>query len=305
MGPSEHSNLFLKFFELLEEYNFTFVTQNFRILSDEGKAIIAFAKVKNCPHFFCYRHLIEKVGSSTIIGQKTRRLLFQTKVDYYKFALKQALSDVNYMIDIKIINEKQLNKFVKIFDLKVLNDGHVFSNENINYQHALWNREEFGISTCSNHIERLHRSLNEKVEPKHSISSWLLTVMYHITSLQQSFSSNSRKQAKSLISEMKHYAQNHGQCNEICPHACNWNIIYFHGFNINGFPCKHTVLTSSINFVDIQIPEDNSEIYQKTIVEKQIPNWDFSEENRNDTNVIINELKNTSLNIYHEESIRV
>ena len=34
IGPSEHSNLFLEFFDLLEKYNSTFITQKFKILSD-------------------------------------------------------------------------------------------------------------------------------------------------------------------------------------------------------------------------------------------------------------------------------
>ena len=129
-------------------------------------------------------------------------------------------------------------------------------------------------------------------------------MMYQITSLQQNFSLNSRKQAKSIFSNMKKYATNHGQNNIICPFSCNWDTIYSNRFNIANFPCKHTILTSNVEFIDIQIPDDNSEFYHEVIQQKQIQNWLFTENKMKESNMTIDESQNTGLNVYSENSVK-
>ena len=134
--------------------------ENLIILSDEGKAILKFAIHINAIHFLCYRHLIEKMGAFTPIAGVTRRLLFIQSLKLYEDALLQALSDVNALIQNKLVSEAAVNKFIKIFGFE-LKDNVIYKGEATNHKNGLWVRSPFGVSTCSNHIERLHRTLNK------------------------------------------------------------------------------------------------------------------------------------------------
>ena len=73
-------------------------------------------------HFYCFRHLIERVGSFTPISAVTRRLLFIPTLDQYIASLPQAISDVNEFIQNNLVTNNGLQKFASIFNLTIRNN---------------------------------------------------------------------------------------------------------------------------------------------------------------------------------------
>jgi hypothetical protein len=89
MSPSEKGLLYQTFFTQLQstvhqhiDPDFSFEYQAF--LSDQGKGLINFVQSVNGRHFFCYRHLIEAVRSSTFASLILRRLLFTSSFEEYE-----------------------------------------------------------------------------------------------------------------------------------------------------------------------------------------------------------------------------
>ena len=274
MGPSEHKNLFFEFFDLLKNIDNDSQLKNIPILSDEGKAIQSFVNENQCQQFFCYRHLIEKIGAHSILGIITRRLLFQPTLEKFQNELPQSISDVNYLISNNYVDQKSVEKFVRVFDLKISN-GLIENNYVANHRHGLWNRSMLGISTCSNHVERLHRTLNEKTNHSQSILTRLSIVFNEIHQYYFNFEENSRRQSILLYKKfLKNANKKNYEENQTCPFDCNWGQIYSDRFGIANFPCKHTVLGVSIDFqnIKLEISARNLHIVQ---IHDSFENWTF------------------------------
>ena len=272
LGPSESSNLFDVFFQNLSNIDKNFKLTYFPILSDEGKAIKKFTNnEENVKHFFCYRHIIEKMGSNSLIGGITRNLLFQTKYEYYKKVLPQAISDINLYFENQLISEKSIKKFVKVFQLSISEKNEIINTE-YDHEHGLWNRQQYGVSTCSNHIERLHRTMNTAVKGISCVHLRLSIVISSLEKYCENFEKNSRKQAKKLFMKL----QNKGKENNLkdCCGKCGWSAIYSNRFGIEGFPCVHNACNVMIDLDDIKAPFFDSN--QRSITEKdQLENWNF------------------------------
>ena len=223
LDPSESHYLFLKFFDYIEKY--IDCINSFPVLSDQGTAIISYCKSKNINQYFCYRHLIEKLGSGSLIGIFAKNLLFSPTIEIYEIKLIQYISDINLFIEKGIITEKQIKKFVQIFELEFSN-GIITQSNTTDFQNALWNRSLLGISTCSNHIERLHRTLNEKTSGKRSIIERLFICINEINNYYINFEKNSRKQAKSLLNKLIKKAKKNKYDFKKCPFDCHWGEIY-------------------------------------------------------------------------------
>ena len=116
--------MFELFFDFLHSIYSNFDLKNFPILSDEGNAISKFVSLHGMEqlHFYCFRHLIERVGSFTPISAVTRRLLFIPTLDQYIASLPQAISDVNEFIQNNLVTNNGLQKFASIFNLTIRNN---------------------------------------------------------------------------------------------------------------------------------------------------------------------------------------
>ena len=158
MGPSESEKLYDLIYQCIEKILGRKIN-NIPILPDEGTAIASFASNRNIDQYLCYRHLIEKIGSRTYIAQIVRRLLFIPTIDKYEIELVQAIAEVNCLIKNNDINYKTAKQFTKIFSLN-LDNNNMIQFYSSNHPNGLWNRQLIGISTCSNHIESLHKALN-------------------------------------------------------------------------------------------------------------------------------------------------
>ena len=282
IGPSEHQNLFLDFFEFIEKNDFSFHLNSYKILSDGGNAIRSFADTKKCQQFFCYRHLLENVGSNSALGVVTRRLLFQPSQEHYISELNQSISDANCFLKNNLVNPTQLKKFINIFNFALSSDNLIQVRE-FDHPHGLWKRANFGISTCSNHIERLHRTLNQKVSLNQSILSRLSIVFSELHEYYIHFEENSRRQALYVYKKLQKNAEKNNYYEldnyyelKACPFDCKWGEIYSHRFGIDNFPCTHHIYGTNIEFKNIKI---SSEILNSIEVHfsAQYEDWSFPE----------------------------
>ena len=281
IGPSEHQNLFSEFFDLINKSTIL-PFDCLGILSDEGKSIKSFVNTTKWKQYFCYRHLIEKIGSNSYLGIITKRLLYQPTLKQFQEELPQSISDVNYLIRNKLVEQKSLNKFMNIFNLKIV-DNLIETKYDIDHMNGLWHRQKLGISTCSNHIERLHRTMNEKISPNQSINQRILIVINELRKHYDNFSENSCKQAKYLFNKFKENAikKHYSNC-LTCPYNCEWSEIYSNRFGIKNFPCKHIVLSKEIEFDNITIPKMAIYKFQKPTIQidLQYQNWEFKDNDK-------------------------
>lgn len=287
IGPSENQKLFDLFYDYLYSIDPTIDMSKFPILSDEGKAIQSFSNNHNLIHFYCYRHLIEKVGSNSILGEITRKLLYQTSIESFNQSLIGFSRDINTYISHSLITIKQVNTFSKIFSLYRF--GKYVLPQTWKYQHGIWNRMNYGVSTCSNHIERLHRTMNESTSNIRSVKNRFNIVIKKLFDYYNNFEINSRKQAEHLLKKFYDYANKHDfDVNISCPYNCGWNTIYSYRFGIKDFPCVHTILSYSNNCFRISSP--NILINTNQIAfEQYIDSWNFSI--KQDKIIIYNEIK--------------
>ena len=271
IGPSEHFLLFNLFFDFLQSiYNLNL--KDLIILSDEGKAIEKFVNnLNDATHFFCFRHLIEKLGSFTPIASIARRLLFKNTLDLYEAALCQAISDVNVLIENKQVTNDAVLKFIQIFGLE-MHDGKVIQGKTTNHKNGLWCRAPFGVSTCSNHIERLHRTLNESTQKSRSIAKKFFIVITQLKSYYSNYSEHSRRQAKELLKKLINVASDSSKrivTKSSC--ECGWGDIYTCRFGTE-FPCVHTVLSKKYVINDLERPND-IDTNQSITIEPMQPDW--------------------------------
>ena len=273
LGPSESFHLFDLFYNFNQSILPSIDFKKFPILSDEGLAIQSFANHYELIHFFCFRHLIEKVGSNSILGEITRRLLFQPSIEGYKNALKQALEDIHQYLLANIVQISQVRKFQKIFLMIMF--GYNLIPLTYDHKNGIWNRAFYGVSTCSNHIERLHRTLNQKTSNIKKIHLRFNIVISELFNYYNTFEERSRDQANYSLNKFRKYSQKHCcSVQNICPHNCGWGLIYSYRFGISNFPCKHTALSFKDELIPLSKPIVPFEIHEP-VENNEIPNWKF------------------------------
>lgn len=273
MGPSESEQLYETIYECMEKIIGSKMINDIPILSDEGKGILAFVKNRNIEQFFCYRHLIEKIGANTYIGQIVKRLLYIPSIDFYEIAIIQAISEVNMLIKSNNISIKAVKQFAKIFGLYINNEN-MLQLKSSNHRNGLWNRQILGISTCSNHIESLHKQLNSEVLNYKNIYIRTSIVLTHIMNFTINYSKNSRRQVNKLLKKLMDNAKKLEIKQVIKCEKCGWGEVYTNRFGIENFPCIHTILNCKIQFDDLNLPISNIRVNNiKTI--NAFENWIF------------------------------
>ena len=164
VGPTENSMLYTQFFELIQKIdNETFkILKEKPFLADEGAAIAKACNDLGFEFLFkCYRHLIEKFGSSSVLGILVRKLLFfkdQELFEKYWNYYKNSIIDILQKSSIH-----HIKKFEEIFGCSFDPKTETLTEPNFNFQ-SIWRRMEDGISTCSNHSESCHSVLNRQTK---------------------------------------------------------------------------------------------------------------------------------------------
>ena len=163
VGPTERYEIYRNFYDFFMKNWKESELLSKPLLSDEGAALIKFGKdLQENPvfhHFFCMRHIIEKFGASTTLGKLVESLLFTFSPEEFLEKWK----DIKEKIEIEL--EKRENNVPRVCELfkcsytidKKLTDPII---EEIDQMP--WIRSQYGVPTCSNHVEGTHAHLNEK-----------------------------------------------------------------------------------------------------------------------------------------------
>jgi hypothetical protein len=256
IAKSEDQQLFSRFFQMMQSLGIPQEEiQKRGYLCDEGKAIKATLDLNGLLRYSCYRHLIEKIGSNTVLGVITRRLLFCSNQQEYIAKVFEAIAEVTLLFQGDQITDKSRRKFVKIFDFEIdENDEIVLTT--LDHHNALWLRIPNRIATCSNHIERLHKTLNDAVGSLHMFCRRLSTVLSEILDWPNTFCHTQNRQEMHVIKLLKETQQKYQitqteTCSSI---TCGWSEFYSALFQIEQFPCQYTVLIRSPMFEKIPFP---------------------------------------------------
>jgi hypothetical protein len=135
-------------------------------------------------------------------------------------------------------------------------DGRFVSiSDDINFEQALWNRAAYGVSTCSNHVERIHRTCNGATKLLRHPLRKLKTVIEVIETRFDNAFRNPHKEAKSMLAYIQNQASkfdlskrkfNQSRCQ--ISH-CEWSAIYSNRFEIPNFPCIHNCIDVELVFL--------------------------------------------------------
>jgi hypothetical protein len=253
---TETAEVYKAFFRMLLDLGIPIeFLQSKGYLTDEGRGLKSALHEYGFIRFSCYRHLIEKMGSATILGIITRRLLFTSTQYAYEAKLHESILELGQLINNDIINQKQLKKFCKNFDLTITEDKYI-EITTLDHHNALGKRAELGIATCSNHLERLHRTLNDAVSEFQIFIRRFSTVVNVILDWPITFTKNQHRQEKLVITNLqKKAADKNITPSETCNSPrCGLSQFYSSLFGIPNFPCVHTVTTQSPLFSEILFP---------------------------------------------------
>jgi hypothetical protein len=269
ISPTEREDHYSSFFDRLthqiaEVYgpeNTASIT-GLPILSDEGTALKAFCETCHINQFLCYRHLLESIGSSTFVGLIVQRLLFTSCLEEYEAELPQAFADLHEVDQRDLITRAQKKKLERLFNWEYNENNKAFQPANdgtVDFKQALWNRAAHWVSTCSNHVERLHRTCNEAIS---LCSNFVHRLAKVIEVINEKF--------KALRSKAKDI---HLPASSVCIHPmCHWGEIYAKRFGIDRFPCIHRVLSMSLEELTFPIIPTFIDSTQESIVEiKEAP----------------------------------
>jgi hypothetical protein len=217
------------------------------VITDQGKALKSILKSNTRHHFLCFRHLIERIGSNSILGIITRRLLFTSSKEEFKDKIYEAMTELRLLLTNEIITHDQLKKFFKIFNVPLnLQDKDDLSDDV--FPQAIWNRTPFGVGTTTNHGERFHLTIELAQRNLKSFLSKLTKIILTLKEVPSTFYVNQNRQLKEKIKSMKCNALALGTGNnDICTNSnCQWSDFYSSLFGITGFPCIHTILKKDI-----------------------------------------------------------
>ena len=261
LGPSERSTLFSNFFMFVKKLYNDFDISNYAFLSDQGKAIEKFVEgygIKH-NHNLCFRQILESLGSGSPVAVLARRLLFKCTMQDYEAALPQTLCDLLCLKNNNMITDQQIEKFLKIFNFQFEN-GEIVQLSNTTYINSLWYRVPYGISTCSNHLERLHRTLNFLTTKEKNIHQRLYIILQELFNYFYNFPKKSRTQAKKMLKHMLKASKNPNNCiiqKENC--QCGWSEIFSIRYGIENFPCIHNISFKANELNIIDLPNINPE----------------------------------------------
>jgi hypothetical protein len=221
---TKNAEMYKAFFRMLLDLGIPIeFLQSIAYLTDEGRGLKSALHEYDFVRFSCYLHLIEKMGSATILGIITRRLLFASTQYAYEAKLTESLLELKELINNDISNQKQLKKFCKIFDLTITDDEEI-EIMTFGHHNGFWKRAELEIAIYSNHLERLHRTLNDAVSEFQIFLRRFSTVINVILDWPDTFTKNQHRQEKRVIANLqKHAAEKNITQTENCTsEKCGW-----------------------------------------------------------------------------------
>jgi hypothetical protein len=247
VGLSENVELYSMFFKAMEAIGVTrdmFSQKPF--LSDQHMALKTVCT--GFTHFFCFRHLIENFGSGSFVGQIVRRLAFSSTEIEFLYQTEISVLDLEALQEKNALDEKQLKRLFKTFGT-INSDGKMDFDINSWNNQAVWTRANFGVSTCSNHIEGFYRALNKATKNATLLTRRLHKVIKYIEKRFESASMYCHTQGTKLLKKLVHMQKSlHIERCDICQdERCGWKK-YYSSILFTSFPCVHEVGTKQIEW---------------------------------------------------------
>jgi hypothetical protein len=237
IAPSESAEIYELFYGGLDELHGGTTVPPKPILSDEGLGLIAFAEHRHLVHFFCHRHLIEKFGAKDVLGVMVARILRIPRPEEFFEYLPEVQFQLAFLRAADLIDIDQYRLFIRFLGGE---DGRF-------YRHGIWFRARYGVSTCSNHAERFHRSVNKRIAGLSLLLPRLAAIVDLINEKFDRYASGSRRQLKYVLKQLKaRGAPQRREC--MAPRCVALRNMWGHRFHVWPFPCKHQV--SFITVVD-------------------------------------------------------
>ena len=270
IGPSECSVLYENLYNLVREIdeNIYNILIRVPILSDEGSGLISFGKKFNLRHFFCFRHILNKIGLNSPLCGIVKSLLFSRNYEEFLYIFK-----IQYDVIISLLKkggEKKIKQFCNLFNVTFECEKLSIPKED-DLQQCLWRRIEWGVPSCSNHSEATHSRLNIYCEKLRNFPTILEKVLDFMLNKQAEC-----KNRRNLREYIAHFKHSDGPCHclkddfknklfgEILPCCHNYENFSFE-------PLKYYPLleTHMIYYCENQTSWDFKEI-------KKLPNYEIS-----------------------------
>ena len=246
IAPTESEELYSTTFQVIDRLtgdSGSLVNQKY-FLSDFGEGIKSFISKRGLDtnHYYCARHYINLFGANSYLQPIASDLLFssgeeefQTIVNSSKYGIALYANSVGYE-SVK----PHLTRLSKLTGWLYNGTGWEQVPPVLKTHLVRFHR---GFSTCSNHLESIHRQINRKITGKGFISRLKVIYDYMLSKYDQVVKNpniNSYRTIKRLISRKEamessgiHYnSVEHCNCNEKIYLSCLFG---------REFPCIHTV----------------------------------------------------------------
>jgi hypothetical protein len=236
MGPTESSRLFKLFRDALIDCHFPEALLRAKpVLSDEGKGVMKYSRLYHDFFFFCYVHIIRKYGAGSPLAGLVRRALFCSCEAEYIAMIPQFSNDLLCFLTQGLITQAQSLEMIELLGLTLDKAGLVTGTTGC--KHGLWLRAPFGVSTCNNHAEKFHGTLNGRTNRHYSLVERLRILVETIMEKRAKFEKNKNAQAKKIFAELKAKS---GKKPDVCPHPnCNWGPVLAERYGSRLYPCPH------------------------------------------------------------------
>ena len=251
-----------------------FVTEVF-LLADEGAAIAKACNDLGFEFLFkCYRHLIEKFGSSSVLGILVRKLLFfkdQELFEKYWNDYKNSIIDILQKSSIH-----HIKKFEEIFGCSFDPKTETLTEPNFNFQ-SIWRRMEDGISTCSNHSESCHSVLNRQTKSLKNFHKKFKTLLEFL--VNRELNALKRPNLKNALKKFNDFFEKFSSTANIdemdCSSCQKNSFIQYTKSLFRDFPCFHELSEFKFNeFPPFQLIPTENPFNQAEIIENDRP-WYF------------------------------
>jgi hypothetical protein len=244
-STSENSELYEHFFKLLK---FSGITEDAirkkPFMSDEGAALRSAISKNASHHFLCFRHIIEKFGSNSILGMIVKKLLFSITPEQYRSNLETALPKIRYSHSKHLISDVQLKRFRLTFGV---DDAFRLPaiEEVYNMPHGLWHHLNDAIGTTTNHLEGHHHIIKVLLGLLRKFERRFNKIIEFELQSDERFQTDQYRRLKVLIHSLKIKARDNSipQVDDCQNTYCiSWRKYYCGLYGISYIPCIHTVI---------------------------------------------------------------
>jgi hypothetical protein len=254
IAPSDRKEVFSIFADALVEKGFS-LGDLFELppLSDAGTALRSYTDVGvrrrgyHRRHYLCYRHLLESLGSNTLVSLLARRLLFTRTQDAFRELFPQSVADFELGCQQNLISDAGRAKFGKLFGVDLTqSDGNecATTNSDVFREQALWGERgiTFGVAASSNHIEGMHGRLNAKIRNFRNFRARFVEIASAVIKSASNWSKKVERGWQATKTKLERNAKDKGFEFQDCPNSayCDKGLLLSRRLGRQG-PRVHTI----------------------------------------------------------------